>query len=519
MTNIDQSRLADIKLALIHPSPTNPRKWKTGIDAAVARMKDSVREQGILQPIVVRPSPSLERDGFYEIVMGECRWRACCELHWETMPCVVRSMSDDAVLEAQHVENLHREGIDPIDEAESLNILLERVGGDGSQRYTMASLAQRLGVNHQHISNRLLLLNLSDEARGEVREGTLGLRVAEQVSRLPRPADRAAALKKVRGRPRDEALQIIAEDFMVSLVRHTPFALDDAELVPEAGACVTCPHFDLREGVGRAGGRGVVSKVCLNPKCHAEKVEAHFKRQSDEALRAGKILLSDKICREIFPGEITAGVMSPKSPYVDVSERPAEGLLKSEVKLDADETWRALLDRAEREVGGKVPCYLARDQRGVTHELVEVAVAMAAIQKAGEPLFRTNERSEPRQPDTFVEERKVAVANRKAERSELLAAMELIEAACVQNRISVGEDMSPVLAALAIEQMGPAATDLYHQWTGQKLEEVARGHSSIPSSLIPLLLMLPGLAENGIEFGPFGLLAEVVGVSLEPVDE
>jgi ParB family chromosome partitioning protein len=150
--NIGGGRLRDIPLARIHPNPAQPRKRFD--ESALASLSDSIRERGVLQPVIVRPAGDE-----YELVAGERRWRAAELAGEETIPALVDSALDEAgSLELALIENVVREDLTAIEQARTLNVLINDL------RMTGAVLAKRLGRSRADIVNTVRLLDLPDEA-------------------------------------------------------------------------------------------------------------------------------------------------------------------------------------------------------------------------------------------------------------------------------------------------------------------------------------------------------------------
>lgn len=147
----------------MHPSPLQPRKRFD--DEAFAALVGSVREKGVLQPVLVRPDPA-DRSRF-EIVAGERRWRAAQQAQIHEVPVVVRELSDRETLEVALVENLQREDLTPLEEAEAYRRLMEEFG------HTQEVLAQAVGRSRSHIANTVRLLGLPEGVRRLLDEGRL----------------------------------------------------------------------------------------------------------------------------------------------------------------------------------------------------------------------------------------------------------------------------------------------------------------------------------------------------------
>lgn len=145
------------------PNPDQPRRDFPEDD--LAELAKSVSEKGIIQPLIVRPSPT--GDGTFQIVAGERRWRAAQRAKLHEVPVVVRTFSDVEVLEIAIIENIQRADLNPIEEALGYRQLMDKFG------HTQEKLAEALGKSRSHIANLLRLLGLPDEVLKMVREGKL----------------------------------------------------------------------------------------------------------------------------------------------------------------------------------------------------------------------------------------------------------------------------------------------------------------------------------------------------------
>ncbi|MDR2161325.1 MAG: ParB/RepB/Spo0J family partition protein [Desulfovibrio sp.] len=146
------------------PNPHQPRRRFA--EESLRELTDSIRSQGLLQPLLVRPLTG-GRPGAYEIVAGERRWRACQLAGLQEVPVVVRNFSDAETLAAALIENLQREDLNPLEEAQGIQALKEEFG------ISQEDLAARLGKSRSAIANSLRLLSLPEEARRDVGEGRL----------------------------------------------------------------------------------------------------------------------------------------------------------------------------------------------------------------------------------------------------------------------------------------------------------------------------------------------------------
>ncbi|MDA8372593.1 MAG: ParB/RepB/Spo0J family partition protein [Nocardiopsaceae bacterium] len=153
--------LEEIEVGAVTPNPRQPRQHFD--EEALDELRASIAEVGLLQPIVVR---RLE-PGRYELIMGERRWRASKEAGLDRIPAIVRETGDDELLRDALLENLHRQQLNPLEEAAAYQQLLDDFGA------THEELAKRIGRSRPHITNTLRLLNLSPAVQRRVAAGVL----------------------------------------------------------------------------------------------------------------------------------------------------------------------------------------------------------------------------------------------------------------------------------------------------------------------------------------------------------
>jgi ParB family transcriptional regulator, chromosome partitioning protein len=152
-----------VPLDLLEPNPFQPR---SSIDpAALEELTQSIRLRGILQPLLVRPHPTTADR--YQIVAGERRWRAAGAAGLHEVPALVNEMSDTEAAAVALVENLQRQDLNPIDEAEGYDRLLTQF------HFTQEALGQAVGKSRSHISNTLRLLNLPESVKAALRKGEI----------------------------------------------------------------------------------------------------------------------------------------------------------------------------------------------------------------------------------------------------------------------------------------------------------------------------------------------------------
>jgi ParB family transcriptional regulator, chromosome partitioning protein len=175
MEFVDASIVEQIEMKMIHPSQFAIRdkfqKSSPDDDALV----NSIRENGLLQPILIRPLGQ----GF-EIVAGHRRFQACRSLRWRSMPCRIREISDKQAYELQLTENIQRKSMDPIEEAEAFRRYVIDFGWGG-----VSELARKLGMSEEYISHRIQLLKLPDEIKQEILTQRLNVSQAIELSNIP----------------------------------------------------------------------------------------------------------------------------------------------------------------------------------------------------------------------------------------------------------------------------------------------------------------------------------------------
>jgi ParB family transcriptional regulator, chromosome partitioning protein len=188
----------------VHRIAPNPRQPRTVFDEEqLAELVQSIREVGLLQPVVVRP---LDASG-YELVMGERRWRAAEAAGLRTIPAIVRATPDDDLLRDALLENLHRSQLNPLEEAAAYDQLLTDFG------CSHAELAERLGCSRPQISNTLRLLRLPPPVQRRVAAGVLSAGHARALVALDDPAQQDALAHRIVA----EGLSVRAVEELVAL--------------------------------------------------------------------------------------------------------------------------------------------------------------------------------------------------------------------------------------------------------------------------------------------------------------
>ncbi len=405
---------------LLQPSPTNPRKHFS--PGPLEELSRSIEALGVETPLHVRPSKT--EPGKYEIIAGERRWRAV-ELAMERVqdlddagvriarlsqvPVRLRHWDDETVMAFQLIENLQREDLTPLEEADGYRRLLD-------MGHTAEEIATKINRSTNQVHRALKWARLPDLARLAFERGLMPKEIATLIARIPDElARRKATLELVffpdewfggdfdlqqlerdaRKTLEDEpeaiqpasisqARQVVRSDYMRSL-REVGFDLDDAELMPvemsetvpserlRGGACSDCPYRtgcnplfadELTSPEQQAtGARGLAPDICTQPACLASKLQLAWERESEAAARAGvKVLAPEESAKAFRHG----------SKYVDLDAKP-DYTLVGHANDGKTKTWDKLLK------GVEVPLALARDDQGRTKRLVERSVAIEAV--------------------------------------------------------------------------------------------------------------------------------------------
>ena len=267
-TSLENSDLQRLQVSQIDPNPFQPRRIFD--PAEVATLADSIRQHGVLQPVIVRAV-----DDRYQLIAGERRLRACVEAKLSEIPARVMVLDDRRVSELAMVENLQREDLNPIEKAIAFRDYLSRYGG------TQEELAKRLGVDRSTLSNLIRLLDLPDEVQTAVMSKVISQGHARALLGLGEPAAILAGLARVI----DEHLSVRQTEALVATGVPTEsrsrIRKDPGELVETSKA----PHFvELEDHLKARFGLSVI--VRPRPKGRGQVVidynsHEEFERLSD----------------------------------------------------------------------------------------------------------------------------------------------------------------------------------------------------------------------------------------------
>jgi len=218
----EDGTLVELELQQLQPGQYQPRRDVQ--ESALEELADSIRQQGLMQPIVVRPLPGMP--DHYEIIAGERRWRACELAGLKRIPVLIRDVADESAIAMALIENIQRENLNPMEEAIALHRLQQEFG------LTQQQVANSVGKNRTTVANLLRLMQLNTDVKRLLENGDLEM-------------GHARALLGLTGQAQsDAAAQVVADSLNVreteKLIRQLSQPVDDVEKTP-----VTPPSPDV----------------------------------------------------------------------------------------------------------------------------------------------------------------------------------------------------------------------------------------------------------------------------------
>lgn len=415
-----------VPLEQLHESPFNRRRtW-----GDLKELASSIAGVGILEPLLARPHPS-KNHGALELVFGHRRLRAAKLAKTDTAPVIVRELTDEQAIEIQAVENLQRTDIHPLEEAEQYE-QLQKIGRSAND------IAAKVGKSPSYVHGRLKLLSLCEKVRKAFAEETITPAVALLIARIPSAEMQIEALEEVKAdgdfRPAmslTEAREWIEEQFMLRL-DDSPFDRADATLVPKAGPCTTCPK---RTGAQKELFADVKSgDLCLDTKCHEQKVVAHGKRRLAIAKESGQVVLEGKAGEKALND-----ARAWRGPTVDLGE-----VCNDDPKR---RTYGALIKAA----GADVKTKIALDRSTNVHELADRADVAKAVKKLVKVEKEHERHAGPSGGGSMAAQEKKWREAAEKKRVQTFAVMEAVVAAA-EKKVE-GQNFWPFLARLLLPAM------------------------------------------------------------------
>ena len=250
-----------VPIDLVQRNPGQPRK--SFDETELNELASSIRAHGVLQPILVRPIPGNK----FEIVAGERRWRAAQRAGLHTIPAVVRDLNEVEVLEIAIVENVQRMDLNPIEEAQGFQALIDRFGR------TQEEIAEAVGKSRPHIANMLRLLKLPEDIQEMVRDGRLSSGHARAILTAPDP--------------RGLAQRVLKEGLNVREVERIAQQAKDEKHGPRAGAAAAEAKSADTRALEQSLSNALGLDVTINDKNGAGDVKVAYKTldQLDEVIR------------------------------------------------------------------------------------------------------------------------------------------------------------------------------------------------------------------------------------------
>jgi len=435
-----------LPLSAITPSetPAQVRRRKRYTAESIAELAQNVKAQGVIQPVIVRKLLAMREFSAYELVAGERRWLASKEAGLAHIPAIVRDIDDADLISFQLSENLKRESLDALEEAEGFNDLIHDAAKRG-KKVKAENIAELFGVSKRHVYNRLKLLQVKHPAAQEaLASGRLDHTKALLVARYPSvklqgkafeivtAADTAGTEISLR-----EAAERLRDKLMVRL-DDVPFDIEDdsfrnegrvqfdsqvthrhrdsvvmATPIPACISCHNCSATDSEFGaeIEAAYGKGVI--VCTERPCHDFKVKTFFERRVQAAREAGLTIIDG----------VSLDRREIADKYIALDEPCYEAGLKTfgaETRLP---TYREILGKA-----ALASALLIDPRNKQPRELMALDAAIPALKKLGvkkatltQPPAGTespaeSESPEKRQADREAERRE---AEKQAQREEL----------------------------------------------------------------------------------------------------
>ncbi|HET9086571.1 MAG TPA: ParB/RepB/Spo0J family partition protein [Acidobacteriaceae bacterium] len=306
----------NLPLAVLTESKTNPRCIFE--DAALKELADSIRSQGVLSPLLVRPL----NERSFEIVAGARRYRAAQMAESETIPVRIVNLTDAEALEAQLIENLQRRDVHPLEEAQGFRALLNL----DEPKYSIEQIAAKTGKSPAYVAQRIRLTELAPAVVEAFYKDEIGVGHALMLAKL-QPAEQEQALaacfredwgggsKSKRILLPVRNLQQWIEHNILLILKDAPFSKSDATLNPQAGACLDCPK---RTGHNKLLFADVQQDACTDPACYQSKVDAHVAKTI-----AAKPKLVQISAAYGQPAEGSTAI--PRSKYIEIKQEKPTG--------------------------------------------------------------------------------------------------------------------------------------------------------------------------------------------------
>ena len=298
-----EATFALLALSAVVPSLTNPRKTLDPVK--LQELADTIKVSGVHTPVLVRPLPAhrvpdTDRKVTHELVAGERRYRASLLAGVATLPAMVHQLTDGQALEIQIIENLQREDISALEEAEGYAQLVEATG------CSKEDIAAKIGKSRRYVYGRFSLMGLAEASKQAYRDGAIDTTRAHLLATVPDSKLQATALDfaltktgYLQDTPSVRELQNWMRSNVMLHLNHAPFQITDANLWPGAGSCKTCPK---RTGADRDLFAHVNdADVCTDPPCYHAKAKMHSEILREKAKSVGMEIIDGKQAKKAMP--------------------------------------------------------------------------------------------------------------------------------------------------------------------------------------------------------------------------
>tara|TARA_R110001606_G_scaffold260183_2_gene407981 strand:- start:32139 stop:33836 length:1698 start_codon:yes stop_codon:yes gene_type:complete len=269
---MENKMVQEIQLSKIKLDPNNPRK--TIDEKRLKELSTSIEEFGVLQPITVRPT-----DKGHIIVMGERRYRACKLAKLKTIPCIVKDFDSNVISEVQIIENLQRQEVEPMEEAEAIAFLVTKHSPD--------IISKRIGRTVKYIHSRIKLANLIDDFRPFLETKELTISLAIRIAMFQKDEQKMfyeSMGESFRTHIIEQAINTNSYDLLKA-----PFSLSDEKLITGSGSCNLCPFNSINQG----SLFGDDKMLCTKSSCYTSKKTKSLHLLINQVKTNGILIVAD----------------------------------------------------------------------------------------------------------------------------------------------------------------------------------------------------------------------------------
>lgn len=469
MITISFEQFALLSPQQILQSKTNPRT--TFSAAKMAELVESIKAHGVHQPILVRPLPAHRlAETFqdrakgamlptHELVCGARRLRASLTAGSPTIPVMVKDLTDDQVYETQLIENLQRDDLSALEEAEGYARLMEHNGINADQ------VGEKIGKSRSYVYARLKLLDLCPDARTYLREGQLDASRALLIARIPDSKLQIKAADEIAKGNFDYTTQVhepmsyrkaasyIQNNYMLKLDA-AKFDTTCSTLLPDAGSCKTCTKRtghapDLFTDVKNAD-------VCTDPPCFRRKEEAHSAAVVAEASAKGQTIIAGKEAQELMPQHSYNAKFKGYKRLDDAADSPTNQPLRKIIgkQMDVEGIAQVMIEHpfAKGTLVAALPnevvlrlLKIVQSQAAAADKKVDKAVQQFAEEKEAKALAKATDQYEQGWRDTLLSDTWHAI---NKDNVQVMTSLELCRYLACREALNVHQDNAEALCKL-----------------------------------------------------------------------